>query len=344
MNSILLSRPGAVRELEASTVPWHYGDPLREQKHLDSTGAVVERDRDLLVLSGPERLSWLHSITTQHLTELGDEQGTELLVLSPNGHIEHHAAVFSLGDKLWLDTAPGQGAALRDFLAKMRFFAQVEIEEVTDFALLSVTGPSDLAEPDTLEIPDAKFAAGSVPPRPSSIFAGRARPDGGWERRTDTVGRPTVDILVPRDQLDETIAALGLPLAGTWAYDTLRIPQGLPAFGVDTDHRTIPHEVVSLLVTAVHLDKGCYRGQETVARVHNLGKPPRATSILHLDGTEEQPPKPGDEVMLDGRAVGRVGTAGRHYEDGMIALALLRRNVRDKTDAKLMIGDSAAAL
>lgn len=344
MNSILLSRPGAVRERDDSAVAWHYGDPLREQKHLDSSGAIVERDRDLLVLTGPQRLTWLHDITTQHLTGLGDERGTELLVLSPNGHIEHHAGVFHDGERVWLDTAAGSGAALKDFLLKMRFFAQVEIDDAPGFALLSVTGYGDLAEPDTLEVPDAKFAAGSVPARPSAIYAGRNRDDGGWERRTDDIGRPTVDMLVPRDRIDETVAALALPLAGTWAFDTLRIPQGLPAFGIDTDHRTIPHEVVSLLVTAVHLDKGCYRGQETVARVHNLGKPPRALSILDLDGSEEQAPAPGTDVTLDGKTVGRVGTAGRHYEDGMIALALLRRNVREKPDVKLTVGESAASL
>ncbi|MGH8875849.1 MAG: YgfZ/GcvT domain-containing protein [Stackebrandtia sp.] len=345
MNSTLLSTPGAVTEREDSTVAWHYGDPLREQRLLDTTGAVVDRgDRDLLILTGAERLSWLHSITSQHLENLGAGQGTELLVLSPNGHIEHHAGVFHDGERVWLDTAAGRGADLKSFLEKMRFFAQVEIETVSDFALLSVTRPSELAEPDTMGIPDAKFATGELAARPSAIFAGRSRGDGGWERRTDVLTAPTTDVLVPRDRVAETVDSLGLPLAGTWAFDTLRIPSGNPVFGVDTDHKTIPHEMPALMATSVHLDKGCYRGQETVARVHNLGKPPRMLSILHLDGTEEQPPAPGADVTLDGRVVGRVGTAARHYEDGMIALALLRRNVREKADVQLMVGNSAAGL
>ena len=72
-------------------------------------------------------------------------------------------------------------------------------------------------------------------------------------------------------------------LAGTWAYEALRIAAGRPRLGLDTDHRTIPHEL-GWIETAVHLSKGCYRGQETVARVHNLGHPPRRLVRLHLDG------------------------------------------------------------
>jgi folate-binding protein YgfZ len=340
----LLSTAGAVAELESSTVSWHYGDPLREQRTLDGDGAIVERARDIVTVTGPERLTWLHSITTQHLTQLPADTGTELLVLSPHGHIEHHAGVFDDGTTTWLDTRAGQGAALADFLVKMRFFTEVEIADVTEqYAFLTVTGPTDLAAADTAELPDAKFASGTLPERPTSLYAG-ASTDDGWARRTDALTTPTVDIVVKRDRLGHKVTELGRPLAGTWAFDTLRIPCAYPEVGVDTDHKTIPHEVPWLLVAAVHLDKGCYRGQETVARVHNLGKPPRMLSILHLDGISEHAPEAGTDITLDGRVVGRVGTASRHYEDGMIALALLRRNVREREDPKLSIGDTVAAL
>jgi folate-binding Fe-S cluster repair protein YgfZ len=93
----------------------------------------------------------------------------------------------------------------------------------------------------------------------------------------------------------------------------------------------------------VHLDKGCYRGQETIARVHHLGRPPRRLVLLHLDGiATDQPPAQGTPVTLDGRAVGYVGTGVRHHELGMIALAVLKRNVAD--DASLLVGESAAAI
>lgn len=346
MRSALLSMPNAVTFGEDSPVAWHYGDPLREQRHLATTGAVVDRsDRDVVTVSGPDRLGWLHDITSQHLSALAPGIGTELLVLSPNGHIEIHAMVQAGADTVWLDTEPGQGAALVDYLTKMRFFAQVDITDVTaDWAVLTFTGPDELAEPDVLPVPNAQFSAGSLPARPSSQYSGADRPDGGFVRRTDALGVITVDRLVPRDTVGEVVASSGLPVAGAWAYETLRIEALRPRVGVDTDHKTIPHELPELFRRAVHLEKGCYRGQETVARVHNLGKPPRRLVMLHLDGTDEQPPVTDTPVLLGDRTVGRVGTAGRHHENGMVALALLRRNVADNPQSRLTVAGSAAAV
>ena len=141
--------------------------------------------------------------------------------------------------------------------------------------------------------------------------------------------------LVPRDRLEEYAAAAG-PAAGLWAFEALRIERGEPRFGVDTDHRTIPNEV-GWIGPAVHLEKGCYRGQETVARVHTLGRPPRRLTLLHLDGSENRLPAPGSAVTLPGsdRQVGFLGSSARHHELGPIALALLKRNV--PVDAELVV-------
>ncbi|MGB6454119.1 MAG: glycine cleavage T C-terminal barrel domain-containing protein, partial [Streptosporangiaceae bacterium] len=129
-------------------------------------------------------------------------------------------------------------------------------------------------------------------------------------------------------------------LAGMWAHEALRIAAGRPRLGLDTDHRTIPHEV-GWIETAVHLNKGCYRGQETVARVHNLGHPPRRLVLLHLDGSEDRLPGHGDPVSLDGASLGVVGSAARHYELGPIALALVKRT--SPVDATLTADGIAAA-
>ena len=125
-----------------------------------------------------------------------------------------------------------------------------------------------------------------------------------------------------------------------WAFEALRIERGEPRFGLDTDHRTIPNEV-GWIGPAVHLDKGCYRGQETVARVHTLGRPPRRLVLLHLDGSENRLPPVGSAVSLDGRDVGFVGSSARHHELGPIALALVKRNV--PVDATLSVDDMPAA-
>lgn len=126
------------------------------------------------------------------------------------------------------------------------------------------------------------------------------------------------DVLLPRGaELPEAVAA------GVWAHDALRIAAGVPRIGLDTDHKTIPNEIG---LYGTHLDKGCYRGQETVARVHNLGRPPRRLTLLLLDGSVDTLPPVGSEVLGAGRAVGVMGTSARHHEDGPIGLALVKRS------------------
>jgi folate-binding protein YgfZ len=325
----------------------HYGDPMREQRTLATDVGLVDRShRGVLAVPGQERASWLHSITTQHLTDLRAGQGTELLVLSPHGHVEHHAMVAEDGTTAWLDTEPDRTADLLDFLQKMRFMTRVEPRDATaEWAVLSLVGPRatelfPLAEPEVRPVPGPKFAAGSVPSTPTTRYAVRVLPDGeGIARR----GRLGVDLLVPRANVGEVADRLGVPLAGLWAYEAIRVAARVPRLGLETDHRTIPAEI-DLIAPAVHLDKGCYRGQETVARVHNLGRPPRRLVLLHLDGvTTDATPAPGTAVTTDdGRTVGFVGTAVRHFELGMVALAVLKRNVPD--DALLHIGESTAAI
>jgi folate-binding protein YgfZ len=157
--------------------------------------------------------------------------------------------------------------------------------------------------------------------------------------RLAVMWRPSAELpsgkydVVPRTDLEQYAEAAG-PACGLWAYDALRIARGEPRFGVDTDHRTIPNEM-GWIGLAVHLDKGCYRGQETVARVHTLGRPPRRLVLLHLDGTENRLPSPGAELTTGGKSVGFVGSSARHHELGPIALGLVKRNVL--TDKQLEV-------
>ncbi len=156
----------------------------------------------------------------------------------------------------------------------------------------------------------------------------------GWARRV----RNGADLLVPRGEKDK----IDIPRAGLWAYEAVRVAARRPRYGFETDHRTLPAEA-GFTAPAVHLEKGCYRGQETVARVHHLGRPPRKLVLLHLDGiTTDELPAPGTPIINNERTVGFVGTAVRHHELGMIALAVIKRNVAD--DAALRVGDSVAAV
>jgi folate-binding protein YgfZ len=323
----------------------HYGDPMREQRTLATAVGLVDRsNRDVIAVPGEERAGWLHTLTTQHLSDLSAGQGSELLVLSPHGHVEQHAYVTDDGTTAWLDTEPGAGAGLLKYLAMMRFFTRVEPRDATaEMAVLSLVGPGaadlfpDLAAPLTAAVPGPKFAAGDVPAQATSRYAVREF-EGGLARRVPL----GVDLLVPRTAKTAVIEKLGVPLAGLWAYEAIRVENRLPRLGWETDHRTIPAEA-EFVAPAVHLDKGCYRGQETVARVHHLGRPPRRLVLLHLDGiATDQPPARGTPVRLADRDVGFVGTAVRHHELGMIALAVIKRNVAD--DAALRVGDSVAAV
>jgi folate-binding protein YgfZ len=133
--------------------------------------------------------------------------------------------------------------------------------------------------------------------------------------------------LVPRSELAEMKQTFGgvATQVGTWALDAERVAAHRPRIGFETDHKSIPNEL-GVLNGAVHMKKGCYRGQETVAKIYNLGNPPRRLVMLHLDGSDVGFPAVGTKVENDGVVVGFVGTVARHHELGTIALAIVKRN------------------
>lgn len=340
--SPLCQLPGAVPGTGVdAAVPLHYGDPLREQRAVrDGAGWVDRSHREVVEVTGADRLPWLHDVTSQHLRELPDSTGTEALVLSPHGHVEQHAVVAELAGTTWLDVEPGTAAGLLAYLQSMRFLRQVEPVEVTgSWAVLTVLGPAT----------DEVLSSVGVPP-PEADHAVVSLAGGGWARRMPAFDQPegpplpAVDLVVPRGLLPEVAGRLGHGGAtptGTWGYEAVRVAARRPRLGLDTDHRTLPHEV-GWIGVAVHLDKGCYRGQETVARVHNLGRPPRRMVLLHLSGESEQLPEPGTAVESGGRTVGRLGTAVRHHELGQIALALLKQSVT--AEQPLTVAGSSAVV
>jgi tRNA-modifying protein YgfZ len=363
--SPLLDRTGAVAAegLDAG-VAWHYGDPSREQRLLVEGLAVVDLShRGVVTVTGPDRLSWLHSITTQQLTNLPPRTSTEALILSPKGHVEHALHVVDDGATTWITCEPGTNDALAAWLRSMQFMLRVEITDRT--ADLAVVGEptgreGSQDEPVTWRDPwpalgegSASYAAvdqtrrtpvrrpgrpGSAPAsadgkpsagQPADVRQDQPHPGEEWAWR---------EVIVPRPALQQYVA--DRPLAGTWALEALRVAAWRPRFGHETDNRTIPHEV-DWLRTAVHLHKGCYRGQETVARVHNLGRPPRRLVMLHLDGSANVLPAVGSDVMAGERRVGQITSSARHYELGPIALALVKRSL--PVDASLLADGVDAA-
>ena len=342
MESPLLQAPGAVaapdEDPELGAV-WHWGDPFAEQRAATRSAAVVDRThREIIAVGGAERLSWLHLVISQHVTELPDDMGTEALVLDSYGRIDTHMVLAHIDETVWLDTDPAPQATsalpkggkqtLLEYLEAMKFWAQVDIRDATaELAVLSLLGPDSgrILTELGVELADEPYAV-------------TALPGGGFARRMPWPGEHAVDLLVPRDGLLgwwNNLTGAGAVKAGSWVFEALRVESLRPRFGVDTDERAIPHEV-NWIGSAAHVAKGCYRGQETVAKVHNVGRPPRHMVLLHLDGSQELYPETGDPVTHGERTVGRVGSVVQHHELGPIALAVLKRST--PADAELVAG------
>lgn len=343
--SPLLDRTGAVAAAapDAGTAA-HYGNPTKEQRALESGSAVVDlSNRAVVTVAGPDRLSWLTTLSSQKLTTLRPGESSELLLLDIAGRIEHAPAIIDDGAAAWLITEASRGPALAQWLDSMKFALRVEIADRTsEYAVLGST--SALPE----DLPGAPLVRWADPwPTLGAGAESYAAIDDADHPGRDWTWHLT---LVPRDKLDDAVSALegkGVQLAGSLAAEALRIAAWRPRLAFDVDAKAIPHEL-DLIRTAVHLSKGCYKGQETVARVHNLGHPPRCLVFLHLDGSEHTLPAAGADVLApkdpsdraalaQERAVGVVTSVARHHEAGPIALALVKRKV--DPDSQLVVRD-----
>ncbi len=308
--------PGGVAE--------HYGDPVAEQRMLAAGRALVDlSDRGVVTVTGDDRLTWLDSLTSQSLTGLTPGASTETLLLDPNGRLEHAMHVIDDSATTWLLVEGAAAPTLAAWLDRMRFMMRVEVADVSDhWATLASWGSTPLIE----------AAAPNGWPlvwRDPWVSV----QTGGWQYAAETdhpaASYAIAELIIERSRLTEVADAVragSLAMAGTLALDALRIAAWRPRFATEVDDRTIPHEL-DWLRSAVHLAKGCYRGQETVAKVHNLGHPPRRLVMLHLDGSDALLPGAGTPVLLDGAPVGTVTSSARHHELGPIALAIVKRSL-----------------
>jgi folate-binding protein YgfZ len=285
--------------------PLHYGNPLAEQRAL-LNGAIVDlSDRDVVTVTGPDRLSWLDSLLSQSLARLAPGESAEALLLDPSGRIEYVARIVDDGETTWLLMDAGTGAGLAAFLDRMRFMLRVEVaDRSADFATIGTLG-EPVAGTVTWRDPWPAVVAGG-----HQYAAVAEHPGAAWTYTETLV--PRGEVVVEREA------------AGILALEALRIAAWRPRAATELDATAIPHEF-DWIRSAVHLAKGCYRGQETVAKVHNLGHPPRRLVLLHLDGSQNIAVTAGDEVLDGDKPVGRVTAAATHHELGPIALAVVRR-------------------
>ncbi|WP_156223237.1 CAF17-like 4Fe-4S cluster assembly/insertion protein YgfZ [Pseudactinotalea suaedae] len=337
MSSPLLNRPGAVPAGGPDEgVAAHYGEPVAEQRALvRGVGLTDLSHLGVVTVTGPDRLTWLHSLATQKIAGLEPGESTETLLLDPHGHVEHAAAVLDDGETLWMITESGHAAGLVAFLDSMRFMLRVEVRRAEEMAVLGTHGDG----------PALRLREGGAPLRWLDPWPAVAEGSSAYGTTSEHPGseRSAALWLVPREQLVEVVddaTGAGARLAGAWAWDALRVAAWRPRLAREVDDRALPHEL-DWLRTAVHLSKGCYRGQESVARVFNLGKPPRRLTFLHLDGSDHTTPDVGAPVLAAGREVGTLTSVARHHELGPIGLALLKRSLDPA--AELVVGGVAAS-
>ncbi len=276
----------------------HFGNPLGEQRQLLAGKVVVRRfDQAVLKLTGDDALSWLHSITSQNIKNLKPGDSTETLVLSPTGHIEHQIKVLAFEGGLYLIVNVEKVETLTKWLTMMRFRSKVELSQ-TDLEVWGAFQDLDLADLVWVDGFDSE-------------------PKGSVRYAQAVESFPYREYLMPSGFRPEPQEA------GMLAFEALRIAAGRPEI-TDVDEKSLPHEF-DWLASAVHMSKGCYRGQETVAKVHNLGHPPRRLVLLNLE-VGDTVANPGEEIGYQGRVIGKVLAGALHFEAGSLALGLVNRN------------------
>ena len=280
---------------------WHFGEPNKEQKELVSGNGWADLShRAVISISGKDRLTWLHALTTQHLEKLTPGDWQEALILDAQGHIVEQLFLVDDASTTWIHTEAQRVEPLIEYLEKMKFMLDVQvIDQSNNYAVLRAAGAAD------------------------------------------NLGGPYA--LVPRGELADTVIAFNKAhtQVGIWALEALRVAQGRARLLFEVDHKSIPNEL-GFLNKAVHMQKGCYRGQETVAKVFNLGQPPRKLVLLHLDGSMVELPEHGAKITLDDKEIGYIGTVARHFELGPIALGVIKRNTPQQ--AQLLAGNVPASI
>lgn len=357
-----LDLPGAVA-VDGLPVAAHYGSPLAEQRELEAGRAVVDLShRGIVTVTGVDRLNWLHSMTSQQLTGLAPGQSVETLLLDPNGRIEQAIRLVDDGSSAWLLVDEGAAPSLVEFLNRMRFAMRVEVVDVSaDYAtVLAFSGAGDGAAVEKLRDlgPVAAWRDPWATVQPGGVqYARGEHPGASWsaehfvfpradlpsviETAISGASAPAKPQNLPSRRSEDGVTSV----SGLLALEALEVAAARPTLRGEVDERAIPHEF-DWLRTAVHLTKGCYRGQETVAKVHNLGHPPRRLALLHLDGSGGELPAPGALVYPAGEAearpVGRITRSANHHEWGGIALALLKRATPEDAALEVELGEGGS--
>ena len=343
--------------------PEHFGNPLREQALLAQGQAWAWLSRDVVEVSGADRLGYLTTVSSQVLTDLeNDGQSRQVLFLDANGHILYAAlAVSALVPAPAEQAAPGEqsvlllvdagcGDGLAQLLNSRRFMLRVQAQVRPDLQVAGAIGDGVQKLADVVKnlVTTWHDPWPGITPGGSTYFTGARHPGANYRAGGVVVALEAGQAAPGQEQASGQEAApgqaTGLTQVGELAWEALRIEAGLPRWVREVDARAIPNEL-DWLRTGVHLNKGCYPGQETIARTVNLGRPPRRLVQLQLAGWQGQLPEVGARVYLPvgdnpaGKAVGTITSVARHWELGNIALALVRRGVPAQAELAVDLED-----
>lgn len=275
-------------------------NPFVDQRELIDGSAAVVIDAAVLSVTGVDRAAVLNATLSQSLVGLAPGDSREALELDGNGRIVRVFHVLERDDDTLLIVPGATGSDVARWLDSRVFMEDVSVEDLSD--RVTVLGGSVPFSHTAWTDPWPDIQPGGV------TYGDVALPAWKW-----------VESVIP---VDDTAP---VRIVAPATVDALRVRAGRPSVS-EIDDRALPHEL-DWLRTAVHLSKGCYTGQETVAKIHNVGHPPRRLVRLDLDGSDSVYAEPGDEVAVDGERVGEVTSAGVHFEDGPLALALVKRTV-----------------
>jgi folate-binding protein YgfZ len=327
-------------DLNGAEIVGHYGDPLREHSALIRRAGVLDLScRTRLCLLGPDRQKFLNGQVTNDVKALAPGAGCYAALVSAKGKLQADLFVYCLDEELLLDAEPGFADALRNRLEKYIIADDVQVADAsTDYGLLSVQGP----EADKVvsrigfstNLPAARHQVTSF----EDVTLGRVYIAN--QPRLNSAGYdlfvPTPAVPAVADKLVAAARALGGGPAGWDAFEIARVEAGIPRFPVDMDETNLAPEA-GLENSAISYTKGCYIGQEIIARLRTYGHPSRRLRGLVLEQSAVPPPKKADKLVKDGKEVGYVTSAVNSPRLGSIlALAYVRREVDQPGDTLLV--------
>ena len=313
-----IPRAGGVEytRLGGVSVPAHHGDPAAEYAALEGGAALVDRShRTILRLAGKDPVGMLDAILT-NVVPKDDNVGVYAALLNPKGRIQTDLRLLKTNQGILIDTEPEGAAAAREILGRYAPFSRVTLEDLsqndTPWGILGLYGARAKGLLGNLELAEhesAEMTLGDI----RVLAAGVALPVPGY------------DLIGPADAMGlarEHLVDRGAIPVGLHAYETARIEAGIPRFGSDITPENFPAEA-GILERAVSFQKGCYPGQETVARMHYRGHPNKK---LHRLAVEGAPPPPGTPILQNGKQVGSVTSTAPLVVDGALVLGYLSRH------------------